>query len=306
MSKVGHFFLLSAEALSLCVRHLQFPQTPAFCCWCLQRRCLRCTGTDTWQDVLSSGSRPRCHYNTLAGGDMPSCLVKHAFYRPGSLGVSSYLPAAPDHWLNLRSCVAVSSGLSQQDQKQASLSYPVLVCVCVHVFLTALLAACVEPTTPSWTAAGGGRKSRAAGRTRGGRRAESAVNWDAPSGSGRPWLPSSTFFRTPHLLNWMLRFGQSYHSGAHCRERGRPETSVSPRGEIYRRQQGGGAAVKNRMDLGSISFPGRPGLSLFQERAWGEGEGMTSWLCWFSSIIPFSRSTCFIVHMKSLNQHRPV
>lgn len=72
----------------------------------------------------------------------------------------------------------------------------------------------------------------------------------------------------------MLRFGQSCHSGAHCRERGRPETSVEPRGEIYRRQQGGGggAAVKSRMDLGSISFPGRPGLSLFQERAWG-GEG---------------------------------
>lgn len=52
--------------------------------------------------------------------------------------------------------------------KQASLSYPVLVCVCVRVFLTALLAAWVETTTPSWTAAGGGRKSRAAGRTRGG------------------------------------------------------------------------------------------------------------------------------------------
>lgn len=110
--------------------------------------------------------------------------------------------------------------------KQASLSYPVLVCACVRVFLTALLAAWVETTTPSWTAAGGGRKSRAAGRTRGGRRAESAVIWDAPSGSGRPWLPSSTFFRTPHLLNWMPRFGQSCHSGAHCRERGRPETSV--------------------------------------------------------------------------------
>lgn len=132
MSKVGHF-LLSAEALSLCVRHLQPPQTPAFCCWCLQRRCLRCTGTDTWQDVLSSGSRPRCHYNTLAGGDMPSCLVKHAFYRPGSLGVSSYLPAAPDHWLNLRSCVAVSSGLSQQDQNKQV--FPILcLCVCVRVF----------------------------------------------------------------------------------------------------------------------------------------------------------------------------
>lgn len=197
MSKVGHF-LLSAEALSLCVRHLQPPQTPAFCCWCLQRRCLRCTGTDTWQDVLSSGSRPRCHYNTLAGGDMPSCLVKHAFYRPGSLGVSSYLPAAPDHWLNLRSCVAVSSGLSQQDQNKQV--FPIL-CLCVSVY------ACFETTTPSWTAAGGGRKSRAAGRTRGGRRAESAVIWDAPSGSGRPWLPSNTFFRTPHLpkLNAKIR-----------------------------------------------------------------------------------------------------
>lgn len=61
---------------------------------------------------------------------MPSCLVKPAFYRPGSFGVSSYLPAAPDHWLNLRSCVAVSSGLSQQDQNKQV--FPIL-CLCVSV-----------------------------------------------------------------------------------------------------------------------------------------------------------------------------
>lgn len=229
------FFLLSAEALPLCVRHLQPPQTPAFCCWCLQRGCLRCTGTDTWQDVLSSGSRPRCHYNTLAGGDMPSCLVKHAFYRPGSLGVSSYLPAAPDHWLNLRSCVAVSSGLSQQDQnKQVVPILCLCVSVCVRVFLTALLAACVETTTPSWTAAGGGRKSRAAGRTRGGRRAESAVIWDAPSGSGRPWLPSSTFFphASPPKLNAKIQSKLPFRCALQ-REREADRRRLSSHGEKF-------------------------------------------------------------------------
>lgn len=43
-------------------------------------------------------------------------------------------------------------------------------------------------------------------------------------------------------------------------------------GEIYRRQQGGAAAVKSRMNLGSISFPERPGACCSGRGRRGDGE----------------------------------
>lgn len=62
----------------------------------------------------------------------------------------------------------------------------------------------------------------------------------------------------------------SCHLGARRTNRHSRGVGVSPRvGEIYRRQQGGAAAVKRRMNLGSISFPERPGLSLLL-RTWEE------------------------------------
>lgn len=79
---------------------------------------------------------------------MPSCTVKQVFYRRGSFGVSSYLPSAPDHWLKLRSFVAVSSGLSQQDQNMQV--FPIAtVCiylnVSAHVFDSALAVVSTQP-----------------------------------------------------------------------------------------------------------------------------------------------------------------
>lgn len=192
------------------------PPAPQHLHWsCSWSWCLWCTGTDTWQDVLSSGSRP-------PRATCPRAVSKAHFTAAGSLGESSYLPAAADHWANLRSCVARVLRVIAAGAKQACL------CLCVWICLTTLRQpVSTQPLLHGQRRGAGGKVARPDGR----RETPWEIRRDAPSGSGRPWLPLNTFFRKPHRSNSSLKSMPCCHSGARRTNRGRAEGFVSHGGE---------------------------------------------------------------------------